>query len=303
MFDFQNFCRDHNVPTLDGGHHHTHQGWLQTHCPFCTSGQDGWHLGFSLEYGNCNCWRCGNKTIWNVISRLLKTSDKHRIRQTLAKYQTHNKTVPKQPQTRKKHIGWPRGIVSLQKIHRKYLQSRGYDWKELVKTWGLRGTNLLGGSWSWRIIAPIHNSVGDVTAYIGRAIDPERKPKYKVSDHKDILEDPKAMLYGIEKIDTSVVIVEGPADVWRLGPGAVAVLGIDWNPEQAETLRHFKNRYIMFDPGQQAQKRAEGLAEWLSLYTGNTEIIEDLQSDPGDLSEEEAGELMESLGFPRKTLA
>jgi hypothetical protein len=91
------------------------------------------------------------------------------------------------------------------------------------------------------------------------------------------------------------VFVEGATDVWRLGVGAVAVLGIDWKKEQVAILKNFSRRFVMFDPEPLAQKRAEKLAESLSLYGGETEVITGLKCDPGDLPQDEADQIMKEL--------
>lgn len=92
-------------------------------------------------------------------------------------------------------------------------------------------------------------------------------------------------------------IVEGPADVWKLGPGAVALLGIDWKIEQALLLRHFKRRYIMFDPENAAQKRAKELAYWLSAFPVETWIISETETDAEDMSEKNAKKIMQEFGL------
>lgn len=92
-----------------------------------------------------------------------------------------------------------------------------------------------------------------------------------------------------------MVIVEGPTDVWRLGPGAVATLGVDWTVEQALQLKDYSRRYIMFDPDSPGQRRAQGLADWLGMFDGETELIEEMSSDPGGLPQAEADQIMKEL--------
>jgi DNA primase len=144
----------------------------------------------------------------------------------------------------------------------------------------------------------VKNSEGSIISYQGRAISPSQKPRYKNIENEKMAQDPLEQLYGIEKIRDAAIIVEGPTDVWRLGPGAVATFGIDWSMSQANILRKIPRRYIAFDPDERAQQRALQLAEWLSYYPGETEIIEGLDCDPGDHPEDEAQKIMEDLGIP-----
>lgn len=298
MFNFRAFARDHSVPLIESGHHHTHQGWIQTHCPFCASGLHGWHLGFSLERGTFHCWRCGGHSVWDVLRAILRTSRKDLIAQALEKYGDGARVKPKAPKARRKTLTPIPGVGPLKPQHERYLCQRKFDPAALVKEWGLMGTSHLSGAWNWRVVFPIHNREGHPVAFCGRAIQKEVKPKYKMMDDDDILMDPRALLYGIEKVEKHVLVVEGPADAWRMGPGAVATLGIDWKLEQALLLRDVPNRFIMFDPEPQAQRRARQLAEWLGVFPGVTEVITDLTSDPGDLPQAEAMSIRKTLGFP-----
>jgi hypothetical protein len=124
-------------------------------------------------------------------------------------------------------------------------------------------------------------------AYVGRSIRDSVRPKYRLSDGS-----PPDLLYGIHRVPgDSVIVVEGPADVWAVGPGAVATLGIDWHTAQALQLKAFRRRYIAYDPEERAQKKAQELGEWLSLFSGETTLIEGLPGDPGSLSRRRLREL------------
>jgi len=297
MLDFTRLCKDFNIPFLESGHHHCHEGWIQVHCPFCTDGTDGWHLGFNIEHGNMNCWRCGS----HHITQFLFITLKHRgvsVGQILRLYNHDRIILPKKEQRpRRKKAKKPLHMESLSKIHRQYLKKRGFIPSKLAQEWSLSGTKGLSGSWSWRVITPIFNVSWQIVAYIGRAINPETKPKWKISHNEEMSEEPKKLLYGIQKIKDRVLIVEGPSDVWRMGPGAVAVLGINWKEEQAFILKNVSHRFIMFDPEKEAQKQAEKLAAWLAPFPGETEIISGLKTDPGDLNQDEANKIMKELGF------
>lgn len=145
------------------------------------------------------------------------------------------------------------------------------------------------------MIFPIYNAQNRLLAYGGRSIDDEVKPKYKMPDNENLPVDPNQLLYGIHLVADTVVVVEGPADVWRLGPGAVGSLGVDWSVEQACMLKSIPRRFVMFDPDRAGQQRARKLANWLGMYGGETEIISGLDSDPGDLTQREADLIMKEL--------
>lgn len=180
--------------------------------------------------------------------------------------------------------------------HIKYLRSRNFDPDKLTKLWDLTGTQHLSGEWSWRVIIPVKTASGQVIAYQGRSISPTAKPKYKMSRDEDILEEPQGLLYGLQwATGDDIIIVEGATGVWRLGPGTLATFGIDWKLPQANKLRKYKRRFILFDPEPQAQKRAQELAEWLSYFPGTTEILTGFDTDPGDFTEKQAEEIRQEL--------
>lgn len=301
QIDFERFCRDNNLDHLTEGHHHCSTGWIQLHCPFCSGGNYGYHMGYSLEKGNFSCWRCGGKKTWDVFGRLLGTSDKKVIGRTLRKYETDAKrksiSLAEIQRVRKRKCPEPPDLQSLMKQHKKYLRKRGFNPRKLQKYWNIKATGPFGLEWKWRVVAPVYDLTGQICAYNGRIIREGIKPPYRFTANKDITVDPESVLYGLNQADfeKGAVIVEGMFDVWRMGPGCVGVFGIKWTEQQANILRNFKRRFIMFDPEPEAQKQAQKLARWLSVFKGETEIITGLGCDPGDLPQKEADNIMREL--------
>ncbi len=282
MLNFVRFAQDHNLPYTSSGHHHCSTGWVQTHCPFCAGGHEGYHLGFNLSGGYFNCWRCSRLKHVDVIRALARVSEEQ-AKRILRKYNDGKKGHKEAPKVRKRKLKTPFDTGPLEFVHRKYLRSRGFP-RSIITEWELKGTRHLSDLWNWRIVFPIKTENDLTVAWCGRSIHKTVKPKYRMTDDVDCLDDPQNFLYGMHKVPgDSVIIVEGPADVWRMGPGACATLGIDWHSPQANQLRRFQNRFIMFDPGKESQRRAADLADWLSYYPGQTEIISGLPCDPGDL--------------------
>lgn len=286
MFDIQKFCKDYGITYSVGEH------WIQFNCFFCPEGDSGNHLGYSIDKEFFHCWRCGYHSIWEMIKKKTLIFQNHLIKEIINKYQIGHKSKLYQykideVKLKNKKLKPPANMGPLSEQHKKYLKDRGFDPKQLEQEWNLQGTQHLSSSWNWRIIIPIYNEINQIVAYQGRIIRENISPKYKFSNSKNILCNPNSMLYGIHKIKNSksVIIVEGVTGVWRIGPGSVATFGINWHIEQANILRKFQNRYILFDPEIQAQKKAHELAHWLSLFPGNTEIISGFDTDPGELSE------------------
>jgi hypothetical protein len=298
VLDIKTLCKDYGLDFAEEGHHHCHQGWIQVHCPWCAGSVSGYHLGFNIERGNMNCWRCGGHSAWDYVGMILHTTRKDLIAQVVKKYGGERQRQKPKVVKRRQLLGKPPNTVRMWIPHKNYLRGRKFNPKHLEGKWNLQGTRHLSGAWNWRIIIPVHNREGVITAYQGRTIKKGVKPKYKFTKDEDMLQDPKSLLYGIDKIKgDTVIIVEGVPTVWRIGFGAVAVFGIDWQEQQADILRRFKRRFVLFDPERQAQKRARQLAEWLSFYPGETEIITGLEHDPDKMTRKEVKELRAMIGL------
>lgn len=298
MLDIEKFCSHYRIPLLASGHHHCHEGWVQLHCPVCAGGREGWHLGFNLQWGNFHCWRCGSLSFLRVVGAILHTNRKYDILEVVQRFQTGRKDKALAEIERKREATPPPGLVPLSRVHRLYLRRRNFNPTPLAKLWGLWATQHLSGIWNWRIIIPIRDRDGLIVAYQGRAIKDGVHPKYRTSKNEDSLIDPRHLLYGLDHAKNAVVIVEGAADVWRIGPGAVATLGIGWKLQQANRLRCFDKRYILFDPEPKAQQQALSLAECLSVFGGTTEVISGYKTDPGNMTPTQVRRLRRKLGLP-----
>lgn len=293
--DVVRLAQDFRIPYLVSGHHHCHEGWVQVHCPFCAGGSSGWHLGFCIESGGCHCWRCGPLSPSKVLRALLPTED---LRGLFTRYESRgaHHAVTREV-VHSTQLRYPPNTDVLAPAHRRYLLDRNFDPDELASTWGLRGTGFEGNEWAWRIIIPILNREGVTVSYTGRAISDKKDPRYLTLENEKSLEDPRSLLYGEQYATEAILIVEGPSDVWRLGPGAVATLGSSWTEEQAARIRRYKTRFIMFDNEIPAQRLAQRLAGAVASAPGTTEIITGLRTDPGDLTATEVTDLKRELGI------
>ncbi|QDU01966.1 DNA primase [Gimesia chilikensis] len=143
----------------------------------------------------------------------------------------------------------------------RYLESRGFDMDELAETWEVKYCPVnqserpfFNGS---RILIPVYRpcenpfakgltSDVELAGWQARQVKAENdRPKYYTSRGMKKNE----VLYGLRQaINTlgTIVVVEGVTDVWRYGPGAVALLGKSVSLRQAKLLnRHFMERPIV----------------------------------------------------------
>ncbi len=104
---------------------------------------------------------------------------------------------------------------------------------------------------------------------------------------------PKDLLYGADFASHTIIVVEGPTDVWRIGPGAVGVMGLQYSQKQVALIADYPTRFICFDDEPSAQRRAFKLASELREFPGQTSILAVTSSDPGSASDEQISELRE----------
>ena len=90
--------------------------------------------------------------------------------------------------------------------------------------------------------------------------------------------------------------MEGPFDVWKIGPGAVALMGVFYTQNQLLQIAKYPMRYICLDSEPAAQIVANKLCNDLMAFPGQTKnIILDSGKDPGNASEKELDELKSLL--------
>jgi DNA primase len=100
----------------------------------------------------------------------------------------------------------------------------------------------------------------------------------------------KSTLYGWDYVRHAAIVVEGPTDAWRIGPGAVATLGTSYSKAQVLLLTNLPVRVVCFDRDNEAQRRAKRLCCELAVFPGRTVNVclesHLAASDPGGLREE-----------------
>jgi len=260
---------------------HARLGWLQVACPFCGEGSNKYHLGINIEHHYANCWKCGSHGLIGALALLtgLPTFD---IQKTLSSF-----LCGKAPE-RIQHRGSlkiPVGLEPLSPVHRAYLSRRGLDAKLTASQWDLSGIRI-HARLPWRIFIPIiHHD--KVVSWTTRSIGNNPRRRYISARPEEEIIPHKQLLYGEDYARHSVVVVEGPADAWRIGPGAVATLGLSYTQRQVRAIAKYPLRGICFDREPDARRRGERLCEELSAYPGTTHLIELDSDDPGEATDAE----------------
>lgn len=268
---------------LPGADHHVSTGWLGCECPYCGHGSGKFHLGLRVDRPVASCYKCGTHRYGDTLAELTGLPAAQVLR--LLDFRSDFTRTPTRPTGKLK---LPSHLGPLKPVHRRYLAQRGFDPEEIVSRWGVQGIGLhprLG----WHLFIPI-TLHGETVSWTTRSLSAQGKRYVTASTSEEKLP-AKSLLYGIDHIEHIAIIVEGPTDVWRIGPGAVATLGVQYTPSQVARLAQIPSRVICYDCEPQAQRQARKLADELSLFPGCTHVVELEAEDPGSASEREIRQL------------
>ena len=252
-----------------GEHHHVSTGWIGIRtCPWCRA--SGYHLGVNLQHGYASCWRCGGHRLVDVLMKL--TGEPYPACRKLLEGVEMPLARRLTPSDRPRRVKVPPDVKPLGVAHRAYLRRRGFDPDEVARLWGVAGIGLSSGL-SWRLFIPIHHH-GEVVSWTTRSIGDAPKLRYVSAAAGEEALPHKQLLYGADHVRHAAIICEGPTDVWRIGPGAVATMGTSVGTGQLLRLLDVPVRAVCFDPEPEARRRAQKLADELQGYPGETHVIE-----------------------------
>jgi len=288
--NFTEILTEYNISISPEGHHHAREGWVQFDCPLCGKGTHGYHMGYNISFGYVNCWRCGHHSLLKVVMEITGLSlDK--CRKLLSQIPARRVRIQEKPRGK---LVIPSGVNFLNHAHLKYLIKRNYKPLDLEKLWDIQGIGL-SSRLAWRIFIPIYYH-GEMVSWTTRSIaDCSKVTRYISASPEEESINHKHLLYGEDFVRDTIIICEGPFDVWRIGCGAVATLGTGYSKKQVIKMTIFKNRYVCFDNEKEAQQRAKKLCNTLSLYPGDTSNIQLSSKDVGTATKDEIIKLKKLL--------
>lgn len=261
--NFTELLEELNIPTAPTGHHHSTEGWIQFDCPFCGPGSGNYHMGYNLEGGFVNCWRCGSHSLVSVLQAYTGWAYPH-IRGALDQIEEIHPHVKEKPSGR---LQYPSHVGSLKKAHLAYLTHRGFDPHEIQQLWQIKGISI-SPRLPWRIFIPIIHR-GQIVSWTTRSLSDKGRRYISAESSQETIPH-KHILYGQDYVRHATIIVEGPLDVWAIGPGAVATFGTDFTKEQVRHLCHIPRRIVCYDNESFAQRQAEKLVNHLGAFPGET---------------------------------
>lgn len=281
---FPELLDEYKIPYRNSGHEHCRPGWIQIDCPFCTPDSNHFRCGYNINGKYLNCWSCGRLNLVETLALILRKTN----REVWVLLKDIEGGVRVQPKERGGNLILPNGLVALQDCHKTYLRRRGFKWRELVKLWEIKGIGLSDAGLSWRLFLPIHRH-GQIVSWTTRSTSDSHPNRYISAGAKQEVIDHKELLYGEDYVRHSVVVVEGPLDVWAIGPGAVGTFGTSFSRGQVEKISRYPKRAICFDAD--AQHRAKELSDLLAPFPGDTYIITLDAKDPGEAKQSEINQI------------
>jgi len=284
-FDVITYLEDRGIQFWTSGKNVT-SGWINISCPFPFCQEPSNHLGIS-PHRFFNCWVCGEKgpvtkliqqlegCSWTeantIVSKFQDFTFKHLKKETQHRTDPDRNILPKEA-----NDDWPQ-------LHLDYLKKRGFNPPSLINKYKLKACYTLG-KYKFRIIVPFFHK-GKIVNFTGLDVTNQAKEPYKHCLNEEAIIPAKSCLYNIDTVDRSVLIVEGVTDVWRIGDGCIASLGIEWTNAQIGLLieKSLERVFVMFDSEPKAVAKAHELGEHLSAIFPSVEVIELSEGDPCDL--------------------
>lgn len=273
------------------------RGWIGLDCPFC--GDSSNHFGWNLKQKNYSCWVCGEKGNTIVLIRRLLKCGFYDALEVLSSHQSAkliiDDDIPLVPHGT--NIIPSQATKGLLPRHREYLIERNFNPDEIEEKYHLYSCHTYGFYKHSIIIPIIYNR--EIVSFTSRDITGMRPSRYISCPLDKSIISIKETLYGIDEVNESCVVVEGPFDKWRIGDGVVASMSKVITRKQILQLieKKVKNIFILFDS--EAKVRANYTANLLSL-TGQFKSVEILDIDceePEFLSKEDVDYIRKEFIF------
>lgn len=285
MFDAIRFCRNNNISYRTTGAN-VGTGWVGVSCPFC--GDNNFHGG--IKGFSYTCWKCGTHTLADYIKEVLDIPSAYSI---IKEYDNEEDVSYEKKEARASSIILPGDLNN--EAARNYLRARKFDPEYLESKYKIRYTGITGDL-KYRIVIPIFYN-GELVSYQARDYTNKQEIRYKTLSVEKSIINPKYLLYNHDFVSGNIIgVCEGPFDAIRMGDGFVATLGTRVTEEQIRKLIVYEKVYILFDPEEEAQERANKLAEKIASFGKEVYVIDtELSHDPGDMTEDEVQEIRDYI--------
>lgn len=291
--EIEDFFKQYNVDFRGvGEHHHVTVGWINVDCPDCSPRSGKFRLGWNQRYRYFNCWLCGKLPTKETLAELSALS----VREVNKLFKDIEADLTDPIRVKRGKLVYPAGIGPLFTPHKDYLRERGFSPGEIESKWHVKGIGHMSPYHAWSIWIPIEAD-GDIVSWTLRYIGEHSKRYHTAEPHQEKVFH-KEVLYGEHHCKHSCIVVEGPTDAWKIGPGAVATLGVKYTRAQMLAISRFPKKYVCFDSSKDAQRIANGLCAELSALDKEGYETHNIQldsEDPGSASNREIAQLRRLL--------
>ncbi len=305
MFDVIKYLESEDIDYHVAGEKNVTKGNIGITCPMPDCDDKSWHCNIHLEDQFFKCWNCNGGGQLNYLVACLQDCSWAQANTIISRFQTefperpigsHPSRENIQPDPQSDPLRGIKGEVSFPRMHLDYLRGRNFDPDLLIPEYGLKAISNVG-PYRFRILVPIVQN-GEMVSFTTRDVTGRSTPYLHCPDGRSITPI-KDCLYNLDSVGDKVIIVEGVTDVWRLGKGTVATFGTNFTKRQVELLhdRGIERAFVLFDPEEQAQRKARELTGLLALFVRWVERLELASGDPADMSPERVLELKKNLNF------
>lgn len=280
--NIKDFLTQNEIPFRQSGKNVT-RGWIEVNCPFCDD--HSFHCGISPTL-NINCWRCGKHSLTKFFKETFRLSWKQ-AKDLSKEFKEQDEDI--QISYAEKVI-LPTVYKDFPKRYIDYLKERNFNPYRLIEKYKLKATTNIG-RYKFRILIPYYLNRKMVT-FNARDISGTSKEKYRKAGSKESIITANRTLFNIDSVKkfSTVYIVEGPFDVFRIGDESVALSGLIITKEQISLLLSKQPVKVVLLAEDGAVDQFRKIAEQLSGMV-STEIIELKDCDPAELTEEEVKEI------------
>jgi len=279
-FDVISYLEDREIEYWTSGKN-VKDGNIAITCPVSFCNDNSNHRGISLETKFSNCWKCGEVLSPIDLIMILDQCNYKKAESILKKYQEEEYYQKEGERiVSRKRISLPKECLNdIPESHKKYLIRRNFDPLYLTKRYDLKFITNLNKKYAFRIIIPFYLNSRLIT-FSTMSIADNSFQRYKHQSKSEAVIDCSRTLYNIDHCGTSCIIVEGVTDVWRIGDGAVGMMGVFFTKEQIQMLidKGIKKVFVCYDAD--AKKEAKKLAHQISGIIDYVELIILKRDDP-----------------------
>lgn len=281
---------------------------INIQCCFCDDESN--HLGISLKNHKCNCWKCGPKSLSDILHKLLGIP----FTQSKELVESLDKRHLRRQEKDDIHIGsrvlLPDGISkNFPNKYIKYLKDRGFKKpKQLINKYDLYACKFDCERYKFRILIPIIMN-NKVVSFTTRDVTDNQDLKYKNATPKESIINPKECIFNYDTLKSGkdAFLAEGPFDVMKLGDGAFCLLGVKLTDERLiKIINKLKNKqierlFIFRDPDPTGIKSSKYISKVIRSISHIVKKVVTISSnnnkDPGDLTFDEIVYLKEKIKF------